>query len=71
MTFFVCSHRSHSIANHFLHPSFHYSRSSTFNSRVLTTYVPEKVSVFNDIGSQLNSLKPFSDITTRDVKITV
>ncbi|CAG7893841.1 unnamed protein product [Brassica rapa] len=35
---------SHAIANHFPigHPSFHYSRSSTLNSGVLSGCVPEK-----------------------------
>ncbi|WZZ78488.1 hypothetical protein YC2023_099060 [Brassica napus] len=36
---------SHAIANHFPigHPSFHYSSSSTLNSRVLSRCAPEKV----------------------------
>ncbi|WZZ78486.1 hypothetical protein YC2023_099058 [Brassica napus] len=48
---------SHAIANHFPigHPSFHYSSSSTLNSRVLSRCAPEKIT--------------FSHITTRDVTI--
>ncbi|WZZ25218.1 hypothetical protein YC2023_008619 [Brassica napus] len=59
---------SHAIANHFsiVHPSFHYSSSSMLNSGVLSECAPEKVNQL----CQINSLKSFSHITTRDVTDT-